>query len=147
MARAQKFFSAAEQQSIIKAIQSAELKTSGEIKVHVEESFGDDVLSRTVDVFRKLKMHETELRNGVLIYIALKDRQFAIIGDVGINEKVPEDFWDVIKDKMQEDFAAGNFTDGLNKAIESAGKALAEFFPRSGEDKNELSDTLSFEQE
>lgn len=142
---ARNFFTADEQREIIHAIQAAEKKTSGEIKVHLEASFGSDVIERTIAVFKKLNMHETALRNGVLIYIAVKDRQFAIIGDVGINEKVPEDFWENIKEEMREDFAAGQFTAGLINAIESAGEALAAYFPRLDNDTNELSDELSFD--
>ena len=94
MPQARTFFTAEQQQEIIRAIRIAEMDTSGEIRLHLEESCGDDVLDRAADIFRKLEMHKTELRNGVLIYLAVKDRQFAIIGDVGINEKVPENFWD-----------------------------------------------------
>ena len=87
MPQTRTFFTAEQQQEIIRAIRNAEMDTSGEIRLHLEESCGDDVLDRAADIFRKLEMHKTELRNGVLIYLAVKDRQFAIIGDVGINEK------------------------------------------------------------
>jgi uncharacterized membrane protein len=129
MPQARTFFTAEQQQEIIRAIRNAEMDTSGEIRLHLEESCGDDVLDRAADIFRKLEMHKTELRNGVLIYLAVKDRQFAIIGDVGINEKVPENFWDDIKEDMVANFKQGNFVKGLINAIETSGKELKTFFP------------------
>lgn len=144
MPQAKTFFTAEQQQELINAIRNAELETSGEIRLHLEESCGDDVLDRAADVFRKLEMHKTELRNGVLIYLAVKDRQFAIIGDVGINEKVPENFWDEIKDDMVLHFKQGNYIRGLLNAIETSGIQLKHYFPRSTGDINEMSDEISF---
>ncbi len=144
MPQAKTFFTAEQQQELIHAIRNAELETSGEIRLHLEESCGDDVLDRAADVFRKLEMHKTELRNGVLIYLAVKDRQFAIIGDVGINEKVPENFWDEIKDDMVLHFKQGNYIRGLLNAIETSGIQLKHYFPRSTGDINEMSDEISF---
>lgn len=144
MPQAKTFFTAEQQQELIHAIRNAELETSGEIRLHLEESCGDDVLDRAADVFRKLEMHKTELRNGVLIYLAVKDRQFAIIGDVGINEKVPENFWDEIKDDMVLYFKQGNYIRGLLNAIETSGIQLKHYFPRSTGDINEMSDEISF---
>lgn len=144
MPNAKTFFTADQQQEIIQSIQNAELNTSGEIRLHLEESCGDDVLDRAADIFRKLEMHKTALRNGVLIYLAIKDRQFAIIGDVGINEAVPEGFWDDIKDNMLIEFKQGRFVEGLKIAIETAGAELKHFFPRSADDTNEMTDEISF---
>jgi uncharacterized membrane protein len=144
MPQARTFFTAEQQQEIIRAIRNAEMDTSGEIRLHLEESCGDDVLDRAADIFRKLEMHKTELRNGVLIYLAVKDRQFAIIGDVGINEKVPENFWDDIKEDMVANFKQGNFVKGLINAIEASGKELKNYFPRNAGDINEMSDEISF---
>jgi uncharacterized membrane protein len=144
MPQARTFFTAEQQQEIIRAIRNAEMDTSGEIRLHLEESCGDDVLDRAADIFRKLEMHKTELRNGVLIYLAVKDRQFAIIGDVGINEKVPENFWDDIKEDMVANFIQGNFVKGLINAIEASGKELKNYFPRNAGDINEMSDEISF---
>ena len=144
MPQARTFFTAEQQQEIIRAIRIAEMDTSGEIRLHLEESCGDDVLDRAADIFRKLEMHKTELRNGVLIYLAVKDRQFAIIGDVGINEKVPENFWDEIKEDMVANFKQGNFVKGLINAIETSGTELQHFFPRNTGDINEMSDEISF---
>lgn len=144
MPQARTFFTAEQQQEIIRAIRNAEMDTSGEIRLHLEESCGDDVLDRAADIFRKLEMHKTELRNGVLIYLAVKDRQFAIIGDVGINEKVPENFWDDIKEDMVANFKQGDFVKGLINAIATSGKELQHFFPRNAGDINEMSDEISF---
>ena len=90
-------------------------------------------------------MHETAERNGVLFYLAVKDRKFAIIGDEGINQKVPLDFWDHIKSDMSRSFKEGLFTEGLCNAIKEAGKQLKAHFPYSHDDKNELSDEISFD--
>ncbi|GHT70687.1 hypothetical protein AGMMS50239_39300 [Bacteroidia bacterium] len=89
-------------------------------------------------------MHKTELRNGVLFFLSIKDRQFAIIGDAGINSCVPEDFWEDIKNQMFIRFKDGLFTDGLNEGIRIAGNRLKADFPRQTDDVNELSDDLSF---
>jgi len=139
-----KFFSIQEQEQIKQAIKQAELATSGEIRIHLEGNFKGDVLDRAAYLFRKLNMHKTSLRNGVLIYLALENRQFAIIGDAGINSKVPEDFWDKIKDEMQTLFSKGEFARALCGAVEAAGSQLQEHFPFKKDDINELSDEISY---
>lgn len=144
MPNASNFFTAEQQQEIIHAIQAAETHTSGEIRLHLEESCGNDVIERAAVIFQKLEMHKTELRNGVLIYLAVKDRQFAIIGDVGINENVPEGFWDEIKDEMLVHFKQGHFVDGLKIAIRNSGEQLKHYFPRADDDVNEMTDEISF---
>jgi len=141
---ARSFFSAADQAAITKAISEAELNTSGEIRVHIEDSFSGDVLDQASFIFKKLGMHKTEQRNGVLIYLALKNRKFAIIGDAGINLKVPEGFWDSIKDEMAAFFREGRFTDGLIAGIIKSGEKLKEHFPFQSNDTNELSNEISF---
>lgn len=139
------FFTAEQKKQILKEISLAELDTSGEIRVHIENYCkATDVFARGVELFRKLNMHKTAERNGVLFYLALKDRKFAIIGDEGINNKVPNDFWDSIKDEMKKQFIEGNFTEGLSKAIDQAGRQLKTHFPYRHDDKNELSDEISF---
>ena len=99
MARDQ--FTAEQRQTIIDAIKAAELNTSGEIKVHIENRCKSEVLDRAAELFALLNMHKTELRNGVLFYLAMKDHKFAILGDAGINAKVPDNFWENIKDHMR----------------------------------------------
>jgi len=139
------FFNTEQKKQILKEISQAELDTSGEIRVHIENNCkANDAFARGIEVFRKLNMHKTSERNGVLFYLALKDRKFAIIGDEGINNKVPEDFWDNIKDEMKKQFSDGNFAEGLSKGIYQAGKQLKIHFPYRHDDKNELSDEISF---
>ena len=138
------FFSKEEKDAIHKAILNAELDTSGEIRVHIESKCKGDVLNRAAYLFEKLGMHKTELRNGVLIYLAVELRQFAIIGDQGINATVPENFWDNIKTKMAEHFANGDFIEGLAIGIAMTGKQLKKHFPHQVNDINELPDEISF---
>src|SRR4051812_44484904 len=114
---AKNFFSTEQQQRIREAIVSAELSTSGEIRVHIDDKCPEDVLDRAAVTFRKLKMDRTALHNGVLFYLAVEDRKFAILGDKGINEKVPADFWDHIKETMLGHFKDAQFTEGLCKGI------------------------------
>ena len=96
---------------IEQAIKEAELNTSGEIRVHLEGKCSGDPLQRAVYIFNYLKMYNTQARNGVLVYVAVDSRKFAIIGDAGINAAVPEDFWDSIKEKMRSNFASGNYVE------------------------------------
>jgi len=137
-------FSNQDREAIKGAIEEAELNTSGEIRVHLENHCKEDVMDRASQVFAMLKMHQTELRNGVLVYMAVQDHKFAIIGDGDINEKVADDFWDITKDKMLAHFKEGNLVAGLNEGILCAGERLAEFFPYQKNDSNELSDDISF---
>lgn len=137
-------FTKEQQQRIVKAIEQAELNTSGEIRVHIEKSCKIDVLDRAADVFALLKMHKTQLRNGVLFYFAISDRKFAILGDAGINSKVPNNFWDSIKEEMLVLFKQGDITSGLEKGILLAGEKLKKHFPLQKNDVNELSNEISF---
>ena len=141
---ARKFFTGQDQLAIKNAIFQAEKGTSGEIRVHIEDSFTGDVLDQAAFIFKKLKMHETEQRNGVLFYLAITNRKFAIIGDAGINAKVPEGFWDRIKETMTDHFRNNRFTDGLVEGIKLTGEKLIEHFPYLQNDTNELSDEISF---
>ncbi len=138
------FFNKEEKEQIREAIRQAELKTSGEIRLHLDNRCKKEVLDCAAEWFEKLKMHKTALRNGVLFYLAVEDRKFAILGDAGINAVTPDDFWDEIKETMIDFFREGNFADGLVKGIEMAGKALQEQFPHQDDDVNELSDDISF---
>jgi len=137
-------FTKEQQQRIVKAIEQAELNTSGEIRVHIEKSCKIDVLDRAADVFALLKMHKTQLRNGVLFYFAISDRKFAILGDAGIKSKVPNNFWDSIKEEMLVLFKQSDITSGLEKGILLAGEKLKEHFPLQKNDVNELSNEISF---
>ncbi|HEX4887035.1 MAG TPA: TPM domain-containing protein [Luteibaculaceae bacterium] len=127
------------------AIERAEMHTSGEIRLHIDSFCKGEVLDRAAFVFNKLGMNKTELRNGVLFYLATKDRKFAILGDAGINEKVPANFWDDIKERVLGGFKSGNYIETLEWAIEQAGANLRHYFPRERDDQNELSDEITFE--
>jgi uncharacterized membrane protein len=134
-----------EQRALIKdAIRKAEMRTSGEIRVFIEDHSEDGPLNRAVFIFSELGMNKTALRNGVLIYIAIVDRKFAIIGDAGINERVGAAFWDEIKSNMTEHFKEGRFAEGIENAVAASGEALARYFPFERNDNNELSDEIVF---
>ena len=129
---------------VVQAIKEAELNTSGEIRVHIESKCASDPLQRAVYVFNYLKMYQTQARNGVLIYVAVESRKFAIIGDAGINNAVPDNFWDSIKQGMGEAFSKGNYVGGLSQAIREAGNSLKKYFPYQSDDVNEQPDEISF---
>lgn len=138
------FFTDAEKKQITDAIKAAELNTSGEVRVHVEGRCPGDVLDCAAYWFGQLDMHKTALRNGVLFYLALTDRKFAILGDAGINAKVPGNFWEQIKEHMLGCFKEARFADGLAEGILMAGEQLKKHFPHRDDDVNELSDEISF---
>ena len=138
------FFSKEEKELIKSAVQEAELNTSGEIRVHIDNHCREDVMDRAAWWFKKLEMQKTEQRNGVLFYLAVKEQKFAILGDVGINTITQDDFWGSIKEKMLANFKEGNFATGLQEGILMAGEQLKEHFPHQDDDVNELSDDISF---
>jgi uncharacterized membrane protein len=142
--KASSFFSKEQQAQILDAVKEAERATSGEIRVHIESTLEVDVLDRAAWLFKKLGMDKTADRNGVLFYLAVDDRKFAIIGDAGINAKVPVGFWNEISERLRENFKEGKFTEGLTGGIIMAGNQLKTYFPRSSDDVNELSDEISF---
>lgn len=128
--------------AVEESINRAELHTSGEIRLYVEDHCTEDVLDRAAHLFETLKMHATEQRNGVLIYMAVTDRQFAIIGDVGINTKVPTGFWDSVKDEMLAHFRQDDLPAGIRAGVLAAGEKLATHFPRESNDRDELPNTV-----
>lgn len=144
MSTASSFFSPEQQDDIRQAIMSAELETSGEIRVHIENECSGEVMGRALTIFNRLGMQKTDLKNGVLFYLAVKNRKFAIIGDKGIHEKVGNDFWDSIKMEMIQHFRKDEFSQGLSHGILMAGEQLKKYFPRSKDDINELPDDISF---
>ena len=141
---ARDFLTGEDRAAIKAAIADAENATSGDIRLHLESRCKGAVLDRAARVFEVLKMHETERRNGVLFYLATEDRQFAILGDGGINAVVPNDFWDEVRDTVIEGLAKGNAVEGLAAGIRLAGEQLAAHFPIAADDVNELSDDISF---
>lgn len=138
-----KFFTEAQEEQIIHAIRQAELNTSGEVRVHIEENCAGDAVDRATQIFGELNMHETELRNGILFYIASEDHKFAVVGDQGIHEHVHDAFWQEIRDEVIDEFKAGHFAAGLEKGILHCGEALKEHFPYQDDDINELPDEIS----
>ncbi|WP_299397037.1 TPM domain-containing protein [uncultured Gelidibacter sp.] len=143
MSKTEDFLTADEEQQVIAAIRTAEKNTSGEIRVHLEKSSKIDVYERALEVFHMLKMDNTKLQNGVLIYVAVEDKTFVIFGDEGINNVVPDDFWESTKNIMQGHFKRGHFKQGLVDGILKAGKQLEEHFPWETDDVNELPDEIS----
>lgn len=138
------FLNPEQEASVILAIKNAEKQTSGEIRVHLESKTKKPVLDRAAEVFKKLSMHKTEARNGVLFYVAVEDKTFAIIGDEGINQKVPTDFWEETKNVLVSHFKTNDFGVGLAKGIAKAGEQLQAHFPYQKDDVNELPDDISF---
>ena len=134
-----------EDQRVVEAIRQAERNTSGEIKVHIENRCKGDVEQRSLFIFDKLKLNETQLRNGVLIYLAVKDHKFAILGDKGINDVVEDNFWNDVKDLMLNQFKEGRFAEGLEQGIMRCGEKLKAYFPYQSDDINEIPDDISYE--
>lgn len=144
---AKNFFNSEQQRQIVDAIKTAELNTTGEIRVHIENHCKTDILNRSAVVFNMLKMNKTAARNGVLIYLAVEDKKFSIIGDEGINKLVKHDFWNDVKDEMAKHFREGDFTCGVVSGILRVGEKLKAFFPYQSNDVNELPDDISFGKE
>ena len=143
MSKTEDFLTAEEEQEIVTAITIAEKNTSGEIRVHIENSSKKPPLERAKEVFLSLEMDKTEAKNGVLFYIGVADKSFAIIGDQGIDNKVEADFWNVTKDAVISHFKNQKYKDGLVAGILSAGERLKKYFPYQENDSNELSNEIS----
>ncbi len=137
-------FSTGEETAIIASIREAEAKTSGEIRVHIEKNCRGKVMDEAVRTFRKLGMHRTAARNGVLIFLAPERREFAIIGDSGIDSVVPPGFWDEERDLMLSHFREGRFAAGICAAVAAVGEKLKAHFPIATDDENELPDEISY---
>jgi uncharacterized membrane protein len=133
-----------DERRVIEAIRSAEAMTSGEIRVHVERWSGGASMEAAARWFERLGMKATRERNGILIYIAVDERAFAVVGDEGIHGKVGPAFWDALRDILRDAFAKGDHAAGLMRAIAEAGAQLQAHFPRREDDRNELSDRVSF---
>lgn len=143
MSKVEQFLTSTQEQQVIKAIKVAERNTSGEIRVHLEKSTKKPPIERALEVFSLLKMHKTEQRNGVLFYVAVESKKFAIIGDEGINKVIPANFWQEEKELILSYFKQKKPSEGLELAILEVGKKLKEFFPYQTNDKNELPDEIS----
>ncbi len=142
-----KFLTAEQQETVVTAVRLAEKGTSGEIRVHIDGDCSGDPVKRAEEVFCKLGMHKTELRNGVLIYLACNTKVFAIVGDSGINDVVPPGFWNDVAEVMASEFREDRFAEGLSKAAISVGEKLRSYFPYQADDVNEQPDEISFGKE
>ncbi len=140
---AEAFLSAADRQRVAQAIHAAEQRTSGEIRVHLEDHIEDDVLDHAAFVFEELGMHKTRDRNGVLVYVSVGDRKAAVIGDKGINERVPANFWNDVLGVLKLHFVAGRSADGLCEAVMMVGEKLKHHHPHQRDDRDELSNDVS----
>lgn len=141
------FFSQLDNDRIVSAIGEAERRSSGEIRVHVTRRKVDDLEARARRRFELLGMTKTAERNGVLFYIAPSVRRFQIIGDSGIHERCGADFWKEIAAEMEESFRRGAFTEGIIQGVTKVGHVLAQHFPRSAADKDELPNLIDEEPE
>lgn len=137
------FLTSEEEQQIVDAILEAEQDTSGEIRVHLEATSKKDHFERAQEIFHLLKMDNTKEGNGVLLYVAVEDRRFVIFGDTGINNVVPDNFWNDTKDVIQKHFKEGHFKEGIVQGVLMAGKELKAHFPWHPDDENELSNEIS----
>jgi uncharacterized membrane protein len=139
------FVATIDQQRIVDAIGTAERQTSGEIRVHIQPKSHGDIRKIAERTFERLGMTKTDLRNGVLLFIASEEQRFVILGDRGIDEKAPAGFWDEIAAKLTARFQRGEFTDGIVEAIHSAGEELRHDFPCAESDMNELTNEVNIE--
>ncbi len=138
-------FDEVQNQKLIEAIQHAEKETSGEVRVYVElRCKYIDAMERAEELFFQLNMQHTGDRNGVLVYVALKDRQFAILGDEGIHKKVGDHFWKKQAAGMREAFREKQYVDGIATAVRSIGESLKTYFPHQPDDENELPDDIIY---
>jgi len=137
------FLSRLDHDRVVAAIGAAEARSRGEIRVHVARRKVEEPQRAAAALLEKLGMTATAERNGVLIFVAPASQRFAVVGDKGIHEKCGDGFWKDVASAMEEDFRQGRFTDGIVKGVTRAGEALAAHFPRTGPDRNELSDEVS----
>lgn len=136
------FFTKEEKDKIISTIRDAEKKTSGEVRVYLERKSPQDLMKRAKEVFEKLGMTRTKRKNGVLLYLCLNKRQFVILGDRGINEKVGKDYWKDVVTRVERHFAQGEFVMGATQGIREIGEKLQTHFPWERGDTNELSNAV-----
>jgi len=143
MSQVEDFLTAVEESHIIEAIKTAEKNTSGEIRVHLEKTSDKDPFDRAKELFSFLRMHETKDQNGILFYVAVDDKQFAVLGDVGIDKVVASGFWNSIKNTVVSRFSEGNYALGLQEGILETGKKMQEYFPHQSNDSDELPNDIS----
>ena len=140
------FFTEEEKLQIIEVVRNAEKKTSGEVRVFVENRCSYmDAIDRAKEIFVELKMYETVDRNAVLVYVAMKDHQLAVFGDEGIHSKLGNEYWQAEVRKMISRFNKENYAEGIKEVVTDIGEALTRLFPYNKDtDKNELPDDIVF---
>ncbi|MCK0130088.1 TPM domain-containing protein [Flavobacteriaceae bacterium F08102] len=143
MSKVEEFLTEKEERDIVEAICAAELNTSGEIRVHIEKHTEKSVMDRAKEVFYMLNMDKTKAQNGVLFYVGVEDKKFAIIGDKGIDAMVEDDFWESIRDTISTAFKKKDFAGGLIQGIINTGLKLKQYFPFQDDDVDELPNTIS----
>ncbi|MFM9007886.1 MAG: TPM domain-containing protein [Bacteroidota bacterium] len=142
--RAPDFFSAGDRQRIADSVSAAESLTSSEIRVFIDDKCKGDPVEKAAWVFQKLGMEKTRDRNAVLLYLAMEDHCFAVFGDTGVYERLGQTYWDDLGLKMQAEFRAGRFTDGIIAGLSELGMRLRDHFPKKQDDTNELPDAPAF---
>ena len=140
---AEELLSPADLEKVRDAVRRAEERTSGEIRVHLDDTIVDDVLDHAAFVFEELGMHRTKDRNGVLIYVSVAERRAAVVGDAGINARLPAGYWNETLNVMLVQFKADRYAEGLCMGVQRLGEQLRVHFPREADDRNELSDDVS----
>lgn len=143
MSIVENFLSTEEEKQIVKTIQQAERLTSGEIRVHIDQHTHKSQIERAKEIFYLLKMNETQNHNGILFHVSIENKAFSVIGDEGIDKKVPLNFWEDIKDEITLFFKQKRYAEGLIKGIQMAGESLQHYFPYQKNDTNELPDEIS----
>ena len=138
-------FSAEQEEILLNSIREAERNCSGEIRIHIDQYCKGDPVFKARNLFGHLKMTETELHNGVLIYVAIEDRKFCILGDEGIHQAVTQTFWDATRDAMLTKFSTGHIIEGISDAVLECGRQLKNYFPYQDNDQNELPDEISYD--
>ncbi len=137
------FLAPTDEDRVVEAIERFEKRTSGELRVHLEDHVSGEILTTAKRTFERLGLTATRERNGVLFFVVVRDHKFAVLGDEGIHRKVPEGFWSDVAARVQQRFAQGAFAQGLVEGIELAGEQLATHFPPRGDDTNELPNQIS----
>ncbi len=140
------FFTSEQQSRIVDAVQKAEQQTSGEVRIFVESKCSYvDALDRAKEIFFNLQMDKTALRNAVLFYVAVEDKQTAVFADEGIHQKTGDAYWQNAVEVMLAYFREHQLVEGLIRSVLHIGTALQQHFPYDkSTDKNELPDDIVF---
>lgn len=130
--------------SLVEAIKTAEDHSTGEIRIHIDSTTEGNNAEIAFEVFKKLCKDQTAERNAVLFHVNFEQHYLTIIGDAGIHAKVHQNFWDQLHDKITQEFAKGNYFEGLKNAVLETGLELKKHFPITGKNHNELPNEITF---